>query len=256
MWTYFFGPLFAIFPVRWRASLPFATKVQWERATAISGLGEAVLGMVSMMYWYSYAMSMWVGNGVNTALTGKMGPGVQPQYIGGAALLLWWMHPVTWLVAYFGLEGAVRLCVGAFAGNSCGIFPLYLADKIVTSLFRRGKPIGSDVTNAGGNISSVADAVRERMRAARLPEVPDELYFTKNESGEELEIRASRRKLDWTPPRTVRYLDSYYRLEEDSSADGARPFRYRLRRLAAGVPGRTVLLYSPPDAVIHNVGAC
>jgi hypothetical protein len=90
------------------------------------------------------------------------------------------------------------------------------------------------------------------VRTAGLSEVPDELCFTKNESGEILEIRACRRKQDWTPPRTVRYLDGYYRLEADSSAGGARPFLYRLRRLAAGVPGRTVLLYAPADAVIRN----
>jgi hypothetical protein len=109
-----------------------------------------------------------------------------------------------------------------------------------------------DVANTGGNVSSYAGAIRERIRTARLPEVPDELYFTKNESGEILEICASRRKQDWTPPRVVRYLDTYYRLESDSSTAGARPFRYRLRRLAAGVPGRTVLIYAPVDPVVHE----
>jgi len=232
-------------------SLPFAKKVQWERATAISGFAEALLALAALMYWYSYAMSIWVGNGTSVALSGKMGPEVRFQDIGGAALIVWWMHPVTWLLAYFGLEGAVRLCAGAFGGHSCGTFPLFLADKIVIMSFRRRKDAG----DGGGNISSFAGAVRERMHVARLQEVPDELCFTKNESGEILEIRACRRKQDWTPPRTVRYLDGYYRLEADSSAGGARPFLYRLRRLAAGVPGRTVLLYAPPDAVIRNVGS-
>jgi hypothetical protein len=189
MWTYLFGPIFAIFPVPWRMSLPFANKVQWDRATAISGLAEAVLALVSIVYWYSYAMSAWVANGVSGALAGKMGPGIRPQDIGGAALIVWWMHPVTWLFAYFGLEGVVRLCAGAFGGNSGGIFPLFLADKIVFSHFRRRKPTAIDATDAGGNVSSFAGAVRDRMRAARFPEVPDELYFAKIESGEILEIR-------------------------------------------------------------------
>jgi hypothetical protein len=248
MWTYLFGPIFAIFPLPWRMSLPFAKKVQWERATAISGFAEAALALVAIMYWYSYAMSTWVENGVSVALSGKMGPGVRPQDIGGAALIVWWMHPVTWLLAYLGLEGALRLCAGAFGGHSCGIFPLFLADKIVFGPFRRRK----DGAGAVSKVSSFAGAIGERVRTAGLSEVPDELCFTKNESGEILEIRACRRKQDWTPPRTVRYLDGYYRLEADSSAGGARPFLYRLRRLAAGVPGRTVLLYAPADAVIRN----
>jgi hypothetical protein len=247
MWTYLFGPIFAIFPGPWRRSLPFAKRVDWERATAISGFVEAAIALVAIMYWYSYAMSMWVDNGVSVALSGKMGAGVRPQDIGGVALIVWWMHPVTLLLAYLGLEGALRLCAGAFGGHSCGIFPLFLADKIVFGPFRR-----RDGAGAGANVSSFAGAISERVRTAGLSEVPDELCFTKDKSGEILEIRASRRKQDWTPPRTVRFEDGYYRLESDASADGARPFLYRLRRLAAGVPGRTVLYYAPIDAVIRD----
>ncbi|MGA7792338.1 MAG: hypothetical protein WCA19_04815 [Candidatus Acidiferrales bacterium] len=249
MWTYFFGSIFAIFPAPWRESLPFAKNVVWRRATAINGFAEAALALVAMMYWYSYAMSTWVDNGVSVALSGKLGPGVRPQDIGGAALIVWWMHPVTWLIAYFGIEGAVRLCAGAFGGNSCGILPLFLADKIIFGPFRRRK----DEAGAGANVSSFAGAIGERVRTARLPEVPDELCFSEDESGEILEIYACRRKLDWTPPRVVRYFDAYYRLEADSSGAGTRPFRYRLRRLAAGVPSRSVLLYAPEDAIIRTV---
>lgn len=252
MWTYLFGPVVAAFPKPWRESLPFAQEVHWGRATAISGLAEAAIALVALMYWYSYALSTWVGNGVGGALSGKMGTEVRLQDIGGAALIVWWMHPLTWLLAYFGLEGAFRLCAGAFGGNSCGILPLFLADKILLSPFRRHKRAVLDVANTGGNVSSYAGAIRERIRTARLPEVPDELCFTKNESGEILEICASRRKQDWTPPRVVRYLDNYYRLESDSSTAGPRPFRYRLRRLPAGVPGRTVLIYAPADPVVHE----
>jgi hypothetical protein len=248
MWTYSFGSIFAIFPAPWRESLPFAKNVVWRRATAISGFAEAALALVAMMYWYTNAMSTWVENGVSVALDGKMGPGVRPQDIGGAALIVWWMHPVTWLIAYFGIEGVVRLCAGAFGGNSCGILPLFLADKIILGPFRQRKDGGG----ATANVSSFAGAVSERVRTARLPEVPDELCFTKDESGEIMEVHACRRKQDWTPPRVVRYLDTYYRLEEDAGGSGARPFLYRLRRLAAGVPGRMVILYAPVDVIVRK----
>jgi hypothetical protein len=252
MWTYLLGPIVAVFPKPWRNSLPFAEEVNWERATAISGFAEAAIALVALMYWYSYAMSTWVGNGVGVALSGKMGTEVRLQDIGGAALIVWWMHPLTWLLAYFGLEGALRLCAGAFGGNSCGILPLFLADKIVFSPFRRRKHATLDTADTGGNVSSYAGAIRERIRTAKLPEIPDELCFSRNETGEILEVNACRRKQDWTPPRVVRYLDVYYRLEESLSGGAARPFRYRLRRLAAGVPGRTVLIYAPADPVIHE----
>jgi hypothetical protein len=80
--------------------------------------------------------------------------------------------------------------------------------------------------------------------------VPDELYFSKNGADEILEIRASHRKPDWTPPKTVRYQDVFYRLERSSDGPGPRPFRYRLRRLSAGVMGRTVLVYAPEETPV------
>ena len=186
MWTYLFGPIVAIFPEPWRKSFPSAENVRWQRATAISGFAEAVLALVALMHWYSYSMSTWVGNGVGVALSGKMGPEARIQDIGGAALVVWWMHPLTWVIGYAGLEGVVRFCAG-FGGSSCGILPLFLADKILFSSFRRKKHSTLEAPGAGGAISSFAGAIRERVRAAGQAEVPDELSLTKNESGEILE---------------------------------------------------------------------
>jgi hypothetical protein len=95
-------------------------------------------------------------------------------------------------------------------------------------------------------------ALRERLLTASWSIVSDELYFKSDASEEILEIHTSRRKEGWTPPRVVRIRDSYYKLEADSFGLPPRPFRYMLRRLPAGVPGRTVLLYSPADAVIKD----
>ncbi|PYU87515.1 MAG: hypothetical protein DMG51_01960 [Acidobacteria bacterium] len=52
------------------------------------------------------------------------------------------------------------------------------------------------------------------------------------------------------PPSTVRFQDSHYRLEVLSGGSAPRPFRYILRKLPAGVMGRTVLVYSPEDAPV------
>jgi hypothetical protein len=80
--------------------------------------------------------------------------------------------------------------------------------------------------------------------------VPDELCFSKNGADEILEIRACRRKPDWMPPKTVRYKETFYRLEGSSDGPTPRPFRYRLRRLTAGVMGRTVLVYVPEETPV------
>ena len=72
----------------------------------------------------------------------------------------------------------------------------------------------------------------------------DELSYRREGEEEYLEIRASRKKEEWLAPKVVRVDGMYYRLEEARLGKGARPFWYRLRKLAAGVPGRNVIFYS------------
>jgi len=50
----------------------------------------------------------------------------------------------------------------------------------------------------------------------------------------------------------VRVNEVYYRLEESTVEPGARPFRYHLRRLEAGVTGRNVVLYKSHDALVRE----
>jgi hypothetical protein len=254
MWTYVLGPFLALLPKWWRKWVPFLDPPRWRRATILSGFAEFVGAIVALSYWYMFAMSTWVDRGVDAAMTGKLGPGITTHQIAGVALSVWAMHPVTWVLGYLVFEGAVRLCSAAFADSVFGTLPLFVTDKVLFGMFRSGSRGGSDAKEGfAGNISSYFSAIRERMAAVGVREVPDELFFQTNGASEEiLEIRASRKKPDWNPPRVVRFEDRYYRLEKFSVGGGARPFRYMLRRLAAGVPGRTVLPYSGDDAVTRS----
>jgi hypothetical protein len=251
--TYLLGPFLSILPKQWRESLPFSARVRWGPAAVISGLAESVAALVALSYWYMYAMTTWVGHAVDSALNGKLGPGVTPQQIGSVALAVWASHPLTLLLAYAGVEGAIRLCGAAFSDHILGTFPLFLFEKVFFGPFRYRKSQGANAKGSSpSNLSSCTGAVLERVSAAVLPTVADELWFRKNASEEILEIHSCRRKEDWNPPRVVRYQDSYYRLEADSFGPVPRPFHYLLRRLPVGVPGRTVLLYAPFDAVIKE----
>ena len=89
--------------------------------------------------------------------------------------------------------------------------------------------------------------MKERLLESRAKDVADELSYQKKGEEEYLEIRASRKKEEWVAPKVVRVDEVYYRLEETGLGRGARPFWYRLRRLAAGVPGRNVIFYSSPE---------
>jgi hypothetical protein len=253
MWTYLIGPILAFLPRPWRESLPFAGNVQWGRATALSGLVEWLSALAALGYWYKNAMTLWVDHGITNALAGKFGPGVKPEEIGGVALTVWWMHPLTWLLAYFLLEGTVRFGAAAFGEERLGILPLAFLDWIIFRRFRRRNPASvMEAGSAAGSARSLVEAVRERVLTSGESEKQDELRFRKEGGEELLEIRASRRKQDWIPPRVVRIDDAYYRLEDSAVKTGPRPFLYTLRRLPAGVPGRSVLLYSPPDVLVRE----
>ena len=255
MWTHLLGPIFSIFPKRWREAFPFSGYVNWARATAISGIAESASALVVLGHWYSYAMNTWVGRGVDVALkgvlNGKSAPELRPQDIGGVALLVWASHPLTWLLGYFGLEGALR-AGAALTGTGAGTLPFFLLDRTFSLLFGARAPSPLSEASSAEHASSEAGGMRARIAGAGLSAISDELSFRQDGADEILEICSCRKKDGWDPPRTVRYQDVYYRLEAASLGKRPRPFRYLLRRLAAGVPGRTVLLYAPADAVIRQ----
>jgi hypothetical protein len=249
MWNYFIGPILALLPRPWRDSLRFAGNLPWGRAGAVSGLGESLAALVALGYWYMYAMSTWVDTAVSRALDGKLGPNVTVQEIGAVALTVWFTHPLTLLLGYLILEGMIRFLAAAFGEQSLGILPLGVLDFILIRPFRPRNALSvREHEGAAGNARSFLDALREAVLKVRGVPESDELHFRNHGDVEVMEIRASHRKQEWVPPRTVRFEDAYNRLEASTVKKGPRPFYYTLRRLPSGVPGRSVLIYAPVDA--------
>lgn len=246
MWIYLLGPFLSLLPSRWRKALPVSESVHWYSASILSGLAESTIALTALLYWYSYSVTTWVSQGLDSLLSKSSSPiEISAHEVGFAALLIWATHPLTWLIAYFGIEGVMRLGA-AFTDTVLGIFPLYLVDKIYSQIVRSEEPPGPGAPSfSDSHVRSYVHTLREKMIIARLPHVPDELCPTKTNGDEILEIRSCREKPEWSPPRIIRYEDRYYRLEDCSRAPAPRPFIYRLRLLSAGVPGRAVLTYSP-----------
>jgi hypothetical protein len=248
LWTYVIGPVLALLPMRWRRALG-SGDVVWKRAGLLSGLLEGFAGIVGLGYWYMYEMGKLVNAGVESAANGSLGAGVTEAQIAAVSLIVFASQPLTWVLGYLVLEGAVRMCGAAFAGNAFGTLPLGIVDWAF-GIFRKSEESPGEV--AKRSVASFADGVKERLMEARSGNLPDELCYRKEGEEEILEIRASKKKAEWQAPKVVRVDDFYYRLEESGVRGGARPFWYRLRRLAAGVPGRTVILYRTTDAVVRE----
>jgi hypothetical protein len=246
--TYVIGPVAALLPERWRKVLPMAGFVQWERATAVSGIWEIGAAVTGLAFWYLYLVGSVVSAGMDLAVNGKLGPGVTEQQVGGAAFFLFLAQPLTWVIVCFLVEGVVRSSGALFTDSALGTVPLYLLERIV--FFVRNPRTAISPAAVRRNVESFADSLRERFLTARSQEMPDELRRAGNSSSEMLEISASRRKMDWVAPKIVLVDAAYYRLEEVSLKTGIRPFRYRLKRLEAGRLGRTVIVYKSADAVV------
>lgn len=246
--TLVLGPFLALLPRRWRHLLPFRESINWRVAGTLSGFSESLFALGAMIYWYSYSVTGWVSRGLDSALAGRVGPGVTEQEIGFAAIVIFATHPLTWLIAYLGIEGSIRMVGAAFAETYLGLLPLFALDRLYLRVTRRGGPGAAKAAGfEKSNFSSYVAASLERLRHSRLAPVPDELLLSHDQEDEILIIRACRRKEDWIPPRTVRYEEVFYRLEAFFEGVPPRPYHYRLRRLSAGVMGRTVLVYAPEE---------
>lgn len=242
LWDFGIAPVLAFLPARWRVRLPGAGEADWSRAGTMSGIYETLGAIVGLGYWYMFEMNRRVGQIMNGEAQSAAPLGLDEHQIQGAALTIFYMSPLTWLLFYLFFEGAVRMCGAAFADNVLGSVPLYLAERLTFWVSRPEQArVGQRVKE---HARSFAGSVRERLMVAGLKDVPDEVERSTSGADEVLEIRASRRKEDWVAPKIVRAGEFYYRLEESWVGSGARPFCYRLRRLAAGVPGRSVIQYN------------
>jgi hypothetical protein len=216
-------------------------------ATVVSGFVESVLALVALVYWYSHSVTSWAASALDSALRNGPASSIPGPVIGLAGLVLWCIHPLTWFIGYFAIEGVLRLLAAAFTDQIFGTLPLALADWCYGKMTRR--PLEGDALhtpNGRAQLQSFFSAVREKIITRRLPEIGDELVEVTENDDRILEIHSSRPKAEWIPPKIVRIDDSYFQLQDVTEGKSPRPFIFRLKPLAAGVTGRTVIVYHAP----------
>jgi hypothetical protein len=253
MWKVIPGIPLSLLPRRWRASAPIPEEtVPWISSAILSGILESIFAVVGLVYWYSHSVTAWAAQALDSALNNGPTADYDPHILGLTAFVIWCIHPFTWLLASFFVEGLTRI-VAAISTEQ--ILPMWILAFVdwCYGKFTGRSPIGSALHMPGGReqLRSFVQAAKQAAKAARLPELPDELVESTEGADAILEIHSSHAKPEWTPPRVVRVDDVYYRLESIAEGQRPRPFVYRLRRLAAGVPGRNVILYHSPVAPNH-----
>lgn len=124
--NYILGPFIAMLPRRWRARVLPGEPANFAQVAVISGVIEAVLGLLALVVWYS----MFVGM-AREAVSHSANPGGGSPFIGVFALIWFWINPITWCVAYFGVEGAARSVTALANGDVYGTLPLFLLDRLL-----------------------------------------------------------------------------------------------------------------------------
>jgi hypothetical protein len=130
------------------------------------------------------------------------------------------MDPGTWVVFYFFFEGVGRSVAAATTGETAGTLLLVGPDRLLLY-------------------------VRRKLAPAPPAPVPDMVTRDDSRAEWQLKIESCRAKDDWTIGRLLRYDGRYYRITARAEEGRPRPFVFLLSALAAGVPSRSVILYSP-----------
>jgi hypothetical protein len=191
MRTYLIGPFLAFLPQAWRDAYFRDWEVDWPRAAAFSGLLEGFAAFVALVVWYS----------IYVTRIGQIIGGAGGHLAGYVGLFSTAMHPLTWIICYFGCEGAVRLLAAVVNGESYGTLPLWLLSRRGNKAGVRGKAIADRVISGGTRC--------------------------------DLEVSSFRPKENWKYPLTIRYQDNFFQVtgQESKPLSELRPYVYFLRRL-------------------------
>lgn len=220
MWaaTYILGAIFTLLPRRWREKVFRTTPNRLARAATLSGILEALIVLAALVVWYSIYVTL-----ASSAISHSPGAGGATERMGLFAYIWFWLNPITWIIAYFGLEGIVRSLAALSSGESYGTLPLFLVERLT----RRAA---------------------QRHATATLPLVSDEI--TTGDATCDMKIASCREKTDWKYPFTIRYAGAYFQVVADIHLEaGPRPYLYSLRRLPPGEIARGLKEYQPADVL-------
>jgi hypothetical protein len=150
--------------------------------------------------------------------------GVLEAIIGVNMLGAWIWLPapmvVLWLSVYFLCDGIWRIINAKSHGDTAGTLLLVFVDQLFHSS-------------------------RQGAWKVAHPVVPDLTTLDDLREDWQLKIEAARAKKNWETEKIVRFGERYFRIESSMQTGGPRPFTYLLRALPAGVPGISVLTYTP-----------
>jgi len=226
MWSYFIAPLLSLLPGRWRRALFGDAPVDWTRATMICGFAQFAICLGALIWWYFRVLYGALGQQMDTTIRAAQGvPAEGAAFaMGFAALVTFALHPVTWLLGYFTIEGVWRTLAAVLTEESRGTLPLAV-------------------------VAWLLDGARRRGYEARVPLVADQVTRGAEQDPWNLRVASCRPKPEWKYPLTVRYAEQFFQVigQAPTGATPQRPHVYLLRKPPAGEAYRGVREYDPEE---------
>ena len=228
MVSFLAGILLSLLPERYRRWWEPASTLDFLRASFVSGLVQGlgcfvVFILRYLIFFQQRVMEMGgqvIKAGADEALASR---GVQ-MGMGVVSTLEYVFQPLSLLLVYFALEGAVRLAGAAFTEQILPSLPLHLLAWAQERLEQR------------------------RAERALGPPVVDTV---ERGDGKEYDLRIAscRSKLNWDRLMTVAYEDQFYEVIKEEQAARPRPFIYLLKKIPESKVIRGLHHYRPDETL-------
>lgn len=224
MWNYIIAPILSLLPRPWRRALFGEVGFNWARATLLSGMAEAAVFGATLAWWYFHTMYKAVAEQMGGTMEAAKGvPAEGAAYaMGIAGLMVFLLHPLTWVLGYFTVEGISRAVAAGVTDEDPGTLPLTIVSWVARKMSRRAYEL-------------------------RVPLVADEVTRGGEKDNWALRVASCRPKPEWIFPLTIRYQNEYFQVagESPTGATPARPHVFVLNRPPAGEAYRGVREYDP-----------
>ncbi|MFQ5925903.1 MAG: hypothetical protein ACE5MH_00520 [Terriglobia bacterium] len=222
MRTYVLGPVLVLLPESYRRRLGGRLEINWTRAALLSGGAQtaATLLLLAVRYldFIERVIQRYGGTMVEAIEEGELSRALST--LGPASWLEYLFQPLTLLLIYLFVEGAVRLLAAVSSEQAIGSLPFYLLEV--------GRARGAEIR-------------RER---ALGPLIPDEVTRL---GAHELRIASCRPRDTWDHLLTIEYEEEFYELAETLPGRPPRPYVYRLRPIPPGKVIRGIHRYHPHE---------
>ncbi|HYX69512.1 MAG TPA: hypothetical protein VE825_10295 [Terriglobales bacterium] len=219
------GAVLTLLPARYRRRF-LESDVDLHRGAFLGAVVQLILCLGFFIYGYLHFLQQHIGDLATTLIKhgAEEAMGSEAIQYGAGFLTLgeYLIHPTTWLLAYFVLEGLLRSFAAAITGEVVPSLPLALVGWVHTRIDAR------------------------RAERALGPRVVDEVEPRTAYSPWDLRIRSCRPK-PWTALTTISYEDQLYELASIEAADPPRRFVYLLRRKPEGKVIRGLHHYTPDE---------